>query len=104
MTDSTFQLRHYAALTAIGVALSACAAGPDSIAPTPMGGAFAATPCADARAMLAYERQTLATLSDAQRSAQADTLWEALFPTIMMGDDRAIRATWVNGAPLKTGA
>lgn len=40
----------------------------------------------------------------AQRSAQADTLWEALFPTIMMGDDRAIRATWVNGAPLKTGA
>ena len=33
----------------------------------------------------------------AQRAAQATTLWEALFPTIMMGDDRAIRATWVNG-------
>jgi len=34
----------------------------------------------------------------AQRAAQADDFWEALFPTIMMGDDRAIRATWVNGA------
>ncbi len=33
----------------------------------------------------------------AQRAARADTLWEALFPTIMMGDDRAIAATWVNG-------
>jgi guanine deaminase len=35
----------------------------------------------------------------AQRAARADTLWEALFPTIMMGDDRAIRAVWINGAP-----
>jgi guanine deaminase len=35
----------------------------------------------------------------AQRHARADTFWEALFPTIMMGDDRAIRATWVNGQP-----
>ncbi len=25
------------------------------------------------------------------------TLWEALFPTIMMGDDRAVRAVWVAG-------
>ncbi len=33
----------------------------------------------------------------AQRSARADTLWEALFPTIMMGDDRAISATYVAG-------
>ncbi len=33
----------------------------------------------------------------AQRAARADDLWEALFPTIMMGDDRAIRATWVSG-------
>ena len=33
----------------------------------------------------------------AQRSAEATTIWEALFPTIMMGDDRAIRATWVAG-------
>jgi guanine deaminase len=33
----------------------------------------------------------------AQRSTHADTLWEAVFPTIMMGDDRAIAATWVAG-------
>ena len=33
----------------------------------------------------------------AQRAARADTLWEALFPTIMMGDDRAIRAVWAGG-------
>ncbi len=33
----------------------------------------------------------------AQRSARAADLWEALFPTIMMGDDRAIRAVWVAG-------
>lgn len=33
----------------------------------------------------------------AQRSARAETLWEALFPTIMMGDDRAIAAVYVAG-------
>ena len=33
----------------------------------------------------------------AQRAARADTLWDALFPTIMMGDDRAVRAVWVGG-------
>ena len=33
----------------------------------------------------------------AQRSSRAIDLWEALFPTIMMGDDRAVVATWVNG-------
>ncbi len=33
----------------------------------------------------------------AQRAARADDLWQAVFPTIMMGDDRAIRATWVSG-------
>jgi len=38
----------------------------------------------------------------AQRSARAETIWEALFPTIMMGDDRAVRAVWVNGRPQKT--
>jgi guanine deaminase len=36
----------------------------------------------------------------AQRAARAETIWEALFPTIMMGDDRAVRAVWVNGAPV----
>lgn len=33
----------------------------------------------------------------AQRAAGAGTFWQALFPTIMMGDDRAIRAVWVAG-------
>ncbi|MCL4142097.1 UNVERIFIED_CONTAM: hypothetical protein GTU68_044866 [Idotea baltica] len=33
----------------------------------------------------------------AQRSERADTLWEALFPTIMMGDDRAVAAVYVAG-------
>jgi guanine deaminase len=33
----------------------------------------------------------------AQRSARASDIWEALFPTIMMGDDRAIRAVWAGG-------
>ncbi|SEM68645.1 guanine deaminase [Loktanella fryxellensis] len=36
----------------------------------------------------------------AQRAARAADLWEALFPTIMMGDDRAVRATWVAGRPV----
>ncbi len=36
----------------------------------------------------------------AQRARRAETLWEALFPTIMMGDDRAIAATWVHGRPV----
>jgi len=36
----------------------------------------------------------------AQRARRADNFWEELFPTIMMGDDRAIRAVWVNGAPV----
>jgi len=35
-----------------------------------------------------------------QRSARADGIWEALFPTIMMGDDRAVAQVWVGGAPL----
>lgn len=34
----------------------------------------------------------------AQRTARADDLWEALFPTIMMGDDRAIADVWINGS------
>lgn len=36
----------------------------------------------------------------AQRAAQAEDIWEAIFPTIMMGDDRAIRAVWVGGQPI----
>lgn len=33
----------------------------------------------------------------AQRAAEADDIWEAVFPTIMMGDDRAIAQVWVAG-------
>jgi guanine deaminase len=36
----------------------------------------------------------------AQRSAVAKDIWEALFPTIMMGDDRAVKAVWVGGRPV----
>ncbi len=39
----------------------------------------------------------------AQRNAEAENIWEAVFPTIMMGDDRAISAVWVNGRPLRGG-
>lgn len=35
----------------------------------------------------------------AQREARAEDIWQSLFPTIMMGDDRAITATWINGKP-----
>ncbi|MBU2962819.1 guanine deaminase [Citreicella sp. C3M06] len=36
----------------------------------------------------------------AQRSTRANDIWEALFPTIMMGDDRAVAGTWVAGRKL----
>lgn len=35
----------------------------------------------------------------AQAAARAEDIWQALFPTIMMGDDRAIAATWIDGRP-----
>ncbi|WP_371168485.1 guanine deaminase [Aliiroseovarius sp. 2305UL8-7] len=38
----------------------------------------------------------------AQRSARAEDIWQAVFPTIMMGDDRAIQAVWANGVCLKS--
>lgn len=34
----------------------------------------------------------------AQRHAQATDIWDALFPTISMGDDRATQAVWVGGS------
>jgi guanine deaminase len=40
----------------------------------------------------------------AQRAARAGDIWEALFPTIMMGDDRAVAAVWVGGVPLPAAA
>lgn len=33
----------------------------------------------------------------AQRHAMANDIWEAVFPTIMMGDDRAIHEVWIGG-------
>jgi len=35
-----------------------------------------------------------------QRVSRAETFWETLFPTIMLGDDRAIRAVYVGGEPI----
>lgn len=32
-----------------------------------------------------------------QATRRAETIWQAVFPTIMMGDDRAIKAVWVGG-------
>ena len=37
------------------------------------------------------------TAAISQRHARANSFWEALFPTIMMGDDRAISEVWING-------
>ena len=36
----------------------------------------------------------------AQAADRATDIWQALFPTIMLGDDRAIQAVWVGGSPL----
>lgn len=38
----------------------------------------------------------------AQRSARCTTLSERLFTLMVLGDDRAIRATWANGRPVYT--
>lgn len=37
----------------------------------------------------------------AQRAARGEDIWETLFPTIMMGDDRAISAVWAAGRKLR---
>ncbi len=37
----------------------------------------------------------------AQRADRAQDIWEAVFPTIMMGDDRAVAGVWINGARVK---
>jgi guanine deaminase len=39
-----------------------------------------------------------------QATRRAEDIWQHVFPTIMMGDDRAIRATWVAGKPLVNNA
>ncbi|MFM2349839.1 MAG: hypothetical protein RIR04_805 [Pseudomonadota bacterium] len=33
-----------------------------------------------------------------QASRRAEDIWQALFPTIMLGDDRAIQAVWISGS------
>lgn len=38
-----------------------------------------------------------ATAAIAQRADQANDLWEALFTTIMMGDDRSVSDVWIDG-------
>jgi guanine deaminase len=68
-----------------------------------------------ARTMRMHERiGTLAAGSDAdlvvvdlastpaieQRATQASDIWSSVFPTLMMGDDRAVRAVWVAGKPV----
>jgi guanine deaminase len=35
-----------------------------------------------------------------QATRRAGDIWQALFPTIMLGDDRAIRAVWIAGKPV----
>ncbi len=37
----------------------------------------------------------------AQAAARAGDIWEAVFPTIMMGDDRAVADVWVAGRPVR---
>lgn len=44
------------------------------------------------------------TPSIAQRADRAGDIWEAVFPTLMMGDDRAIEAVWVAGQPVNSAA
>lgn len=53
------------------LALSACAKGPDAIAPVPMGNAFQSLTCAEAQTALNGERATLSSLEARQRSAAA---------------------------------
>ncbi|MGY6635229.1 MAG: guanine deaminase [Alkalilacustris sp.] len=43
------------------------------------------------------------TRAIAQRAARARDPWEALFATIMMGDDRAVRTVWIDGRPRGAG-
>ena len=37
------------------------------------------------------------TAAITQRTTRAEHIWDAVFPTIMMGDDRAIRDVWIAG-------
>jgi guanine deaminase len=37
-----------------------------------------------------------------QATRRASDIWQAVFPTIMMGDDRAVQAVWIGGKCLRT--
>ncbi|MEP2640248.1 hypothetical protein [Roseobacter sp.] len=50
--------------------LSACAKGPDAIAPVPLGDAYTGLSCDQANKTLIAERQTLAALEKQQRNAR----------------------------------
>ena len=41
------------------------------------------------------------TLEIEQRQKRAKNFWESFFPTLIMGDDRAIIKTWVFGNEIK---
>ena len=53
-------------------------------------------PCYEAD-MIALDLASIPAI--AQRSKHADSIWEAIFPTIMLGDDRAITQVWIAGEP-----
>lgn len=61
-------MRNIMAVSAIA-ALSACASGPDSIAPVSMGNAYQGLSCNQAQISLQEERVTLAALEQKQRNA-----------------------------------
>jgi len=61
-------MKHIFALLAVAT-MSACAQSPDAIAPVSMAGAYDHISCTSARSALVSERQTLASLSAAQRNA-----------------------------------
>jgi guanine deaminase len=39
------------------------------------------------------------TFAIEQATRRASDIWQAVFPTIMMGDDRAVQAVWIGGQP-----
>ncbi|PWK60478.1 guanine deaminase [Roseicyclus mahoneyensis] len=72
------------------------------------GGSAAALRLGDriGRLALGYEADLVvldlaSTPAIAQAQARADDIWQAVFPTIMMGDDRAISQVYVAGHPVK---
>ena len=75
----------------LAATLAACAPRPDAIAPVPMTGAFDGISCTTARAQLAREQASLATLSRQQNdaaTADAIGIFVAIIPisTVLGGD------------------